>query len=387
MKYLISAFIFSLLLSAQSIAQPYSIGETSITFTDASRNNRSVPTEIYYPAQSAGTNTAVAAGEHCTIVFGHGFLIGYSQYEWLANALVPQGYIVAFPDTETGFPNHGNFGGDLAFLVNAIQNEGNTNGSVLFGSVSPNSAIGGHSMGGGASFLGAENNSTINALFNFAAAETNPSAIAAASNVLVPTLIFEGTEDCVTPSIGNTFDMYSNLNTSCNNLVSINGASHCQFANSDFICTLGELSCSPTISQNEQESAVIDYLLPFLNFHLKNDCSAATSFNNIITNPTNASVNSNCNLSNNIPVSIINLPPIVLNNTPINLQANPPGGIFSGNGVVFSAFNPALFGTGTFTITYTYTDPYGCIGIDEATIIVGSISYNFVNYNLGTISP
>lgn len=226
----------SLFFYDTGFAQPFAIGETNITFNDPARGGRSIPTQIYYPAATAGTNATPAAGQHCLVVFGHGFLIGYGQYQWIANALVPAGYIVAFPDTETGFPSHGDFGDDIAFLVGAIQAEGGVSGSVLFGAVGTKSAVGGHSMGGGASFLAAGGNTGIDALFNFAAAETNPSAIAAAGTVSVPTLVFEGTDDCVTPSAGNTGDMYAALGVACQSLISITGASHCQFANSDFVC-------------------------------------------------------------------------------------------------------------------------------------------------------
>jgi len=295
-KIYVSIILIIFLWSFTSIAQPFAVGETDITFTDANRGNRNIPTTIFYPAAAAGIDVAPAAGQHCLVVFGHGFLISYTQYAWLANALVPQGYIVAFPDTETGFPSHSDFGVDIAFLVGAIQTEGINAASILFGAVSPNSAVGGHSMGGGASFLAADGNANINALFNFAAAETNPSAIAAAGNVLVPTLVFEGTDDCVTPSAGNSGDMYNALNTTCQALISITDASHCQFANSDAVCSLGQISCSGNISQGAQETEVTTYLLPFLNYHLKDDCDAGTTFDNLINNPTASTTQSNCML-------------------------------------------------------------------------------------------
>jgi len=273
--------LVSLFFHSNSVAQPFAIGETNITFNDPARGGRSIPAQIYYPATAAGTNATPAAGMHCLVVFGHGFLIGFSQYQWLANALVPNGYIVAFPDTETGFPSHGDFGDDIAFLVGAIQAEGTISGSVLFGAVGNKSAVGGHSMGGGASFLAAGGNTGIDALFNFAAAETNPSAIAAAGNVSVPTLVIEGTDDCVTPSAGNTGDMYAALSTPCQSLISITGASHCQFANNDFVCGLGQIGCGGSISQGDQEDVVITYVLPFLNYHLKMDCDAGTTFDNL----------------------------------------------------------------------------------------------------------
>ncbi len=254
-------------------AQPFQIGSTSITFNDPARGGRSIPTDIYYPATTAGSNTTVESGQFPVIAFGHGFIIGVGQYQWLVDELVPCGYIVALPTTEGGIPpNHGEFGADLAFLIPAIQAEGANASSVLFGAVGTTSALGGHSMGGGASFLGADNNTDITALFNFAAAETNPSAIAAAANVQVPTLIFEGSDDCVTPSNDHTGPMYNALNVDCKTLINITGGSHCQFANSDFVCGLGQLTCGGSISLADQEAEVMQYLKPWLDTFLKGDC-------------------------------------------------------------------------------------------------------------------
>jgi len=87
------------------------------------------------------------------------------------------------------------------------------------------------------------------------------------------------------------------------------------------------------------------------------------------------------------PVSFNTLPASTSITTPITLIGSPAGGTFSGPGVVFSAFNPGLAGTGLHTITYTYNDGNGCTGTSTQTIFIFSITYNFVSYSLGTISP
>lgn len=77
-----------------------------------------------------------------------------------------------------------------------------------------------------------------------------------------------------------------------------------------------------------------------------------------------------------------------INDSAINLSASPAGGVFSGNGIFFNAFNPILTLPGEQEITYTYTDEgSGCIYQTSQNIIIFLVSFNFVNYNLGTVSP
>ena len=177
-----------LLLSLACItcdAQPYLIGSRTITFFDAGRS-RNIETNIYYPGLTAGTNATVVDGAFPVLVIGHGFVMTPNAYANLWEHFVPRGYIVALPTTEGGFaPDHGEFGLDLAFIAEALQAANSDGASPFFEHVAPTSALMGHSMGGGASFLGAANNSAITTLVNFAAAETNPSAIAASAQVQI----------------------------------------------------------------------------------------------------------------------------------------------------------------------------------------------------------
>jgi len=58
------------------------------------------------------------------------------------------------------------------------------------------------------------------------------------------------------------------------------------------------------------------------------------------------------------PTTLIGLPTLCSNNSPVALtQGSPAGGTYSGTGVTGGMFDPA---SGTQTITYDYTDPYGC---------------------------
>jgi len=103
------------------IAQPFQTGHTSVTFTDPARNNRSIATEIYYPADVSGNNVPVTTAvqdRFPVLIFGHGFTMTWSAYENIWTALAPQGFILAFPKTEGSlFPSHSAFGTDLAFVA------------------------------------------------------------------------------------------------------------------------------------------------------------------------------------------------------------------------------------------------------------------------------
>jgi hypothetical protein len=275
-------FISSLSIMVCSLqGQPFPIGSTNLTFNDPSRGGRSIPCEVYYPATTAGSNVPVAAGAFPVLAFGHGFVMTVGAYANVRQAYVPEGFILVLPTTEGGFsPSHGNFGLDLAFAIASMQAEGLAPASPFFGHVFSTSAVMGHSMGGGASFLAAGGAPQITTVVNYAAAETNPSAIAAAGNAAMPTLVFSGSQDCVVPAAGNQQDMYTASASTCKAFVSITGAGHCQFANSNFNCTFGETTCGGAggLSRAQQQDAAQDLTLLWLKRYLKDDLTAGVAF-------------------------------------------------------------------------------------------------------------
>ena len=88
---------------------------------------------------------------------------------------------------------------------------------------------------------------------------------------------------------------------------------------------------------------------------------------------------------NNLPtVSITNLnSSYCVNATPITLTGSPSGGTFSGPGVSGGVFNPASAGTGSHTITYTYTDANGCTNSTTQNVTVNGLpTVSFSGLNL-----
>jgi len=207
-------------------------------------------------------------------------VMAWSAYQNFWDMLVLEGYIVVFPTTESGLsPNHTEFGKDLKFLISEIQTNG-AGAAFTASSVGNTSAIMGHSMGGGSSFLAAENNATITTMVTFAAANTNPSSITAAQQVSVPTLLFSGVNDCVTPPAQHQDIMYDSTTAAYKTQINIAGGGHCYFANSNFSCTFGESTCtpSPSIVREEQQDVTNDFLKLWLGYFLKNDCQDAQAF-------------------------------------------------------------------------------------------------------------
>lgn len=361
MKHLFFLLVFSLTFQASS---QFQIGHTTITFNDPSRTGgfgsgggagRQIQTEIYYPATAAGNNTPVASGPFQVIVFGHGFAMSWDAYQNIWEHYAPLGYILAFPRTEGSLipaPNHGEFALDLRIVEQRMQSENNVTSSLLFQKIHPNSAIIGHSMGGGATFLAGENNTSIKTIVGLAPAETTPSAISAALNVTVPALIFSGGQDGVTPAIDHHIPIYTNLASDCKSFVNVVGGAHCYFANSNFNCDFGESTSSSGISitRAEQQTRTFSLLDPWLAYTLKEDCAAYTTFLNLSgATPSQLLTQSTC-VAN--PIPSINEAAGVLTSSTIGVSYQ---WFLNGNEIIGAnsiSYTPQANGDYTVAVTY-----------------------------------
>lgn len=262
------------MLGSQILAQSFSVGNLQETFIDPERNNREILTEIYFPTLESGEP---ASGSFPLLIFGHGFLMTWSAYENLWTHFVSHGYVMAFPRTEGGFsPSHQDFALDISFLASAIQELNDDSDSPLYQTLNGRTAAMGHSMGGGAAILATSYSNHIDVYLGLAPAETNPSAISAAQNIIQPALIISGTADDVTPESTHQIPIYEALTTESRSLVSITGGGHCYFANFNFYCNLGESGTSGNIivTREEQQQTTADFATPWLDFFLKDNCDS-----------------------------------------------------------------------------------------------------------------
>lgn len=382
-KVFLSAILMHILFSF-SFAQ-HQVGHYNITFIDPDRGNRQIETEIYYPATVAGDNTPVASGTFPVIVFGHGFVMAWSAYENLWEEFVPRGYIMVFPRTEGNAfsTNHQAFGWDLQFLVTQLQLEGQNASSDIYNAVANNTALMGHSMGGGAAFLAADSlcvngNMNLKTLVGLAPAESTTngvSSINSALSVTVPSVVLSGAQDGVTPPADHHIPMYDNLGSDCKTFVSITGGAHCYFANSNFNCDFGEGTSSSgiSISRTEQHQVTFDFLNNWFDYTLKGDCSAFQMFQDSVANSTRVITNQSCTTN---PTATINASGNVLTSseTGTNYQWYLNGNAISGaNNVNYTATQngdytvEVSFANGCPTVSAPYTYSDGTSNISENT--------------------
>jgi pimeloyl-ACP methyl ester carboxylesterase len=292
------------LVSTDLRAQPFQIGHTTITFTDVNRGNRSIPAEIYYPADTTGDDVPLSlstTAKFPALSFGHGFVMTWDAYQNIWSSVVPQGFIIVFPKTEGSIsPSHLEFAKDLAFALSQLKQMGMDSTSLFYSRVDTINAVMGHSMGGGAAFLAAQLDPSIKALATLSPAETNPSAIQAAVQLAIPAIVFAGSNDCVTPPPVHQEPMYDSLSGSCKMLLTLLGGSHCQMAENNTLCNLGEATClpPPSITRSYQHFEIEKYLLPWLLYTLNGDCNAASVFEISIASDTSVDVRRNCTLCN-----------------------------------------------------------------------------------------
>jgi dienelactone hydrolase len=74
------------------------VGVTTVDAVDAGRGNRTLPTEIWYPARRAGRDVEALARRYPLVLIAHGLCGSRLYYDYLATHLTSYGFVVAAPD-------------------------------------------------------------------------------------------------------------------------------------------------------------------------------------------------------------------------------------------------------------------------------------------------
>jgi len=255
--------------AAADLAQPgaFAAGFRTVTVTRA--NGTTFTARLFYPATSPGENTPVdpSDGPYPGVSFGHGFVQAVGNYQSTLLHLATHGYLVIATNSEGGlFPSHSNFAADILRCLTWLEQQHDEPGSLLEGLVRTDAfGLSGHSMGGGAAILAASD-PRVRAIVPLAAANTNPSSIAASSNFFVPVRHIVGSQDTiVTP--GTTVQMFNN-SARAKQFVNLQGGFHCGFVDAQgFGCDSGSMS------RAEQLAYVRRQMTEFFDLYLKGDQS------------------------------------------------------------------------------------------------------------------
>lgn len=246
---------------------PYGAGWVEVSVPRPGGGNFSAL--LFYPATTSGQGATYdgSGAPYPGISFGHGWITAVTRYQSTLEHLATWGYFVIASESYGGlFPDHSAFADDLRWCLTYLENQHANPGSWLYQQVdTANFGASGHSMGGGASILATQRDTRIRALANMAAAETNPSAIAAIAGVFVPVCLIAGDEDSIAPPASHTIPMYDNAHAP-RRLPLLEGGWHCGFLDSSFFgCDSGSLPRATQLALTR------GLLTGFFNLYLKND--------------------------------------------------------------------------------------------------------------------
>ncbi len=228
------------------------------------------------------------------IVFGHGFQHSFRDYAYLSDALVPQGYVVAFPDrmaTSAYIPLDA-YAQDLLFVAQALRTLSMDPTDRLYGAIGPSTAFMGHSTGAAAVLVAlatkpvAETAVLLAPLGDLRLTPVSGSCPVAAAEAVSPSvLVIDAAEDCLTPPRGHSVPIFHALErASARHRITLVQGDHCGFSDArgpaQAVCRAAERArClrgfppvsvqGPTMGPAAQNALTARYVLGWLEHELR----------------------------------------------------------------------------------------------------------------------
>lgn len=270
--------------------QNYKIGHYSFSLENPQQNHHAITAEIFYPSLIGGKQSKIVDEKFPFIIFAHGYLQNYNNYEYIQKHLVLNGYVFIFITTQQGLIiNIDEYAKDIVYLYNSLTNLNNNH--MISEHLTDKSALMGHSTGGGAIYLAQASLSHNTTLISLAALGKpyfpimGSSPVDNATDVTASSLIISGDKDCITSKIIHQKALYDNIKKK-KILLTIKNADHCGFTHS-FKCPFTEaILCGflqgKTIQEKKQKELTLQFILPWLDYYLKEKSDSLSSFKNVI---------------------------------------------------------------------------------------------------------
>lgn len=263
----------------------YNISSYTTIITNPLNKDYEIPLDIYYPSDSSD--------KFPILVFGH-CLFGYpaNYYAYIWQSLVPNGYIVAIPESANFSGNEKMFARDIRFSLDFIRD--NCTECPFKDNIGDRSMVSGHSLGAGSTiyciadtYLGQDFKYEFDSAMTLSACGAE---ISAAQNITKPTFLMDGSDDCMCPPSQWSDKYYSNIpnGISCKYEGIITNATHCNFADLTFAqdkscLELEENDCTNATQKNPlNEKLQLQYTIKYMNLFMN-----ATLYNYKDNNPYN----------------------------------------------------------------------------------------------------
>lgn len=319
------------------VVMPTSSSNYTVTGTDANGCMNSATASVTtstLPVISVNTPTT-CAGNTATLIAS-----GANTYTWSTTATtfsITDNPMITASYTVSGTDNNGCVGmATTSIVVNALPAVNSTSATICAGGTATLTASGADTY----TWSTTENTSTITA---------SPST---PTNYTVTGTDANG---CVNMAIGSV-----NVTSAPN--ITVNSATIC--AGSSVTLTASGVSTYTWSNGDNTASTIVSpsSTAVYTVSGQASGCGAVTASNTAVVNV------------NALPsVSVSSLSPMCVNANTVSLSGAPAGGSYMGTGVTGSSFDPAMAGTGTFTVSYLYTDANSCSNTATTAVTVNAL--------------